>query len=381
MPSRPRRSRGTSIEIVHPSDLTSDETSIWRAFIAQNSRFDTPYLDPDYARTLGDIVVDAKVAIFHDHGMIRGFFPYQERPRAIHPLGAPLNDYHCIVGAPDESLDPGQLAALLGSNLMWIPGWCGPADRTAGMTASRGLISDVGQNWSGWYAKQRALHSKYFRDKERARRSLERDHGPVSIRFERGGTSEALRELIHLKRRQYQRTLQHDVFECGWTIDVLEAFMAVESGTCQGSVAVLEAGGQPIAYEYGLVSGATRHFWIPAYKPEFARYSPGILLSLETIRNRSQVGETRFDMGTDAETYKSYFANAERQLLSGFAHAPGSWRGTLLPWMGPVMSRLRNRVSIISACDEALAQKIEGVGRAARSALQRSPLRAASVAT
>src|SRR5690606_5868195 len=115
-----------------------------------------------------------------------------------------------------------------------------------------------------------STYGKYFKDKERARRSMETELGP--IRVERCLRDPALLDhLIDLKRDQYRRTARHDIFACGWTGDLLHALMHSQSDGFDGNVAALWAGDRLCAIEYSLTGSDQCHFWFPAYQPGLAR--------------------------------------------------------------------------------------------------------------
>ncbi len=114
-------------------------------------------------------------------------------------------------------------------------------------------------------------------------RALERDHGTVRFDFDRPSPA-LLERVISEKRARIRRTHQHDIFACGWTVDLLRDLDAVADAEFGLRLAVLRAGEVVVAAELGLTSGDRHHLWFPIYDPAYARYSPGALMTLETLR-------------------------------------------------------------------------------------------------
>ena len=144
-------------------------------------------------------------------------------------------------------------------------------------------------------------------------------------------------------------------------------------------MAALWAGDRLCAIEYSLTGGDQCHFWFPAYEPGLARCSPGILLTLDTMKQGAAVGLRTFDFGFGGEGYKKYFCNARRTvreavvLKPGFGaslsqaavtviNAGGGDRGERL------RTSVRRRWNAIEACETRPVDRLLGAVSAARAA-------------
>jgi len=374
--------RDLTIDTVTPAELTPDELAVWRGIVAADDRYASPYFDPDFTRVAGEVAPGAAVAVLHRGGDLVGFFPHQRRGEAIQPIGAPLNDYHGVIARPGAAPLLEALPALLGAPSVSVNAWVGPSSGT-GMITGRTLQADLTQGWAAYDAGRRAAHRKYFKDKDRARRSFERDHGEIVVNTDSRDRA-GLDRLISLKRAQYRDSGRHDIFACGWTADLLRALHAADAPGFGARIAVLEAGGEPVAYEVGLHAGDRYHFWIPAYEAHVSRYSPGILLSLETMREGAEQGFSVFDYGFEGEPYKKYFCDREETVLEGVVRREGRrdvFTGALA--VSRLALSVRRRWAAIDACETTTLGRARGVASAAGSALQRAraPQVAAGVAT
>lgn len=370
-----------SVEIRNLDSLTADDRLQWSAWQAADPDLASPYFHVEFARIAGRVSPGAALAVFQRDGETVGYFPFQRRGGAIQPVGAPMNDYHGVIGPRGAVPSLAEVARLLGGTRFSVNGWVGPASGGIRGESFRTAIPEIG-GYEAWYAERRKAFSKYFKDKERARRSMATEFGPVEVEIGvRDGA--LLDELIALKREQYRRTARHDVFACGWTRDLLHALMATEHEDFGASIAVLKAGGRIAALEYSLHAGRRFHFWFPAYVPALARCSPGIMLSMETIRLGSERGYRDFDYGFGGEAYKRYFCDqvqpvTEAAILKpGLPSALGDLTDSVLNLAGPVRAeRLRNslrrRWNVIEACETNGADRLKGAALAARVAVSKA---------
>jgi len=368
------------VDIAAIETLGDADWAIWRAMLEANPALASPYFRPEFARVAGRVSPGAGVAVFSRGGETVGFFPHQRRGGAMQPLAAPMNDYHGIIAFPGEAPSLEEAAGVLGAARLNLTAWVGPT----GLGEDRRTVQVEldGSGYEGWYAERRTTFGKFFKDKERARRSMEAELGP--LRVEHGLRDAALLDwLIDLKRDQYRRTGRHDIFACGWTADLLHALLKEEGEGLGASLAALWAGDRLTAVEYALHAGDQYHFWFPGYEPSLARCSPGILLSLDTMRLASAHGYRTFDFGFEGEHYKKYFCNGFKvvreavvlkpglgatmsQAAVGALNLAGSGRGEQL------RTSVRRRWAAIEACETTPGARMKGAMQAAGAALAKA---------
>lgn len=373
------------VEIMAVEALGETEWALWRTMVAANPELSSPYFRPRFTRVAARVSPGAAVAVLHRGGEIVGFFPFQRRGGAIQPLGAPMNDYHGIIARPGEAPELRELARLLGGARLNVSAWVGEARGLIERDCLMVSLPEAG--YDAWYAERRNTERKYFKDKERARRGLERDLGPIETRTNRRDGA-LLDRLIEMKSGQYRRTGRHDIFACGWTRDLLHALMDEQDGDFGASIATLTAGDTLAAMEFSLHAGDRWHFWFPVYEPAAARCSPGIMLSMDTMRLMSERGYRVFDYGFGGEGYKKYFCNASQTVREGVIVRPGLGTTVSQAAVGVLNAagsgrgeRLRNSVrrrwSAIEACETDAGGRARGVIQAARAALAKAgPARA-----
>ncbi len=367
---------GLEVDIVAIDALDESQWTTWRAMLAANPVLNSPYFRPEFARVAGRISPDAAVAVFSRDGQTVGFFPHQRRGGAMQPLAAPMNDYHGVIAFPGQAPPLEEAARALGATRLNVTAWVG---ETALGEDRRTVQVELGEGgYDGWYAERRTTHGKFFKDKERARRSMEAELGPM--RVERGLHDPALLDwLIDLKRDQYRRTARHDIFACGWTAELLHALLKEDSEGFGASMAGLWAGDRLTAIEYSLHAGDQYHFWFPGYDPAMARCSPGILLSMDTMRLSAPLGYRTFDFGFEGEHYKKYFCNGAHIVREAMVLKPGIGAAVSEAAVGVLGGRgerlrtsVRRRWAAIEACETTPGNRLKGAVQAAGAALAKA---------
>lgn len=293
-----------SVQTVRPADLSVAARDLWSAFRAADPAFHSPYFDLRYVLAAGEAAPEAQVAVIRRRGEIVGFLPFQRRGRLIQPIAAPLTDYHGLLSAPGVAVDLAAVVVLLGARRFRFSGLVGDVVAGARLSSRPAMVADLSDGFEAYAARRPA---DFFKDKRRRARRLAETLGPLDFTFDANG--EGVLDLIfRLKRDQMRRTGQHDIFASPWTTPFLRRLSTLATDDFGLRFATLRAGSRIVAAEVGLRSGGAYHLWFPVYDPEYARYSPGALMTLETLRTAPAQGIVTVDFGPAGEDYKRDFA-------------------------------------------------------------------------
>ena len=360
------------VEQRDPGALSATERQLWTAFRLSQPELSSPYFDVRYAVAAGKVAPHARVAVIRRRGRIVGFMPFQQRGGMIQPLAAPLTDYHGVIAGPGARIDLAAVVRALGHQRFRFSGLVrAPAKGAANLSPKPAMIADLTGGFDAYLDRRAAAgQGGFLKDKRRRLRALERDHGPVEFTFS-ADPAEALDLIIELKREQMTRTGQIDVFACGWTVDLIRDLALQTEEDFGVRFAALRAGGKIIAAEVGLLSGDAYHLWFPVYDPDFARYSPGALMTLETLKALSDRGVRAVDFGAGTEDYKLSFAEPGREVFEGDVIV-GGWAAaglsTLRFALAPApaikrqvknaASRIDRRLDRITACEPKLTGRV-----------------------
>lgn len=342
------------VETMAVAQLGAAERALWAGFRAADPALASPYFDLRFVEAASQVAPGARVAVIRDGETMRGFLPFQQRGNLLQPLAAPLSDFHGLIAEPGLSLGA-MLPSLEGVRRARVSGLigAGEADRP-GLSARRAMAADLSQGFDAYLAGRDA---RFLKDKRRRRRALERDHGPLTFSFERASRAD-VDLIIDRKRAQLARTHQYDIFACGWTVDLLHRLAAIDAPDFGLRLAALKAGDTLVAAELGLTSGGRHHLWFPIYDPAFGKYSPGGLMTLDTLEAAAALGITRVDFGVDADAYKRDFADPAEAVFEGLIERRTSSRGRAMRGFGG--SRLARRFDRIVACEPGLVGQIRG---------------------
>lgn len=366
------------LEIIRPDALRPDDRAVWETIRAGDPTLDHPYLDPRFAAAAAE-VPGAALAVFRRGGAPVAFFPFQRRGRLIQPLGAPLSDYHGVIAAPADRLTPQDLARRLGGTLR-VGGWIVSPVEAPGFLRKARMATDVGGGREALCDQLEARSHRFFKNMRRLGRGFERDHGAPVFTWDDRDLA-VLDWIVGHKRAQYRRTRRHDVFACGWTVDLLRRLHALHPGGFGLRVTSLrKADGTLVAAEASLDDRRTLHLWFPTYDPVFSAYGPGTLLTRRELEQAAEDGYRRVDFGAGEEGYKSALSEPSGVVFEGVARGAGpdptAVAGRLLA-AGPEPLRrfgrsLGRRFDIINACETRAGDWWAGAAAAAAAAARKT---------
>lgn len=304
--------RGSSkmqIEILSLHNFSKDDQIRYELFRKSNLDLDSPYFDLNTLICMGRAVPSGYLARFIIHDEVVGYFPFQQRGRFLQPLGMPFADYCAPVMKKGVLPDWDGLLKVMGAEVFELENLVSGLSSNLSPKIHHRHICDIETSFDNWLAQKRAADKKFYKNLERCERNIIRDFGEVRLDI-RPATYDLIEWVISRKRQQYRQSGFHDVFACGWPREIMRHLGKMtkpfEGAASQGLyAAMLYAGDRLMAVEISLIGNQVLHFWFPAYDPEFARYSPGFLLSLKTMEALSQKGIKRFDLGAGDEGYKS----------------------------------------------------------------------------
>lgn len=327
--------RHTGVDIIKPEELSTGDVRQWEGFMAQRDDLIGPYFDIRYVMAIGRSVPKAFVARLYDGDRVVGYFPFQRRGRTIQPLGAPLTDYHGIIGEGDLEVDFKALLKAIGAQHLVFQGWVGPMNPKARTTHHVRRIADLSHGYDAWFETQKAEHHKFFKNIGRCTRNVDKDFGGFDFSWEMA-SSGIIEWIIDQKRLQYKRSGLHDVFTCGWTLTLLKTLAYYQDQGFGLRVGVFRHEGTLVAAEICLVKGDNLHFWFPAYAEAYGRYSPGILLSMRIMQHVEGLGVKRVDFGCGGEQYKHVLTTPETACLEGVVSSgPGLVSNFWIVWSMP----------------------------------------------
>jgi CelD/BcsL family acetyltransferase involved in cellulose biosynthesis len=361
------------VKIVSIQDIPADLIVQWNNWASPQGKLISPYFRFEFAETISLARPDVQVAIIEEGGDVIGFFPHHTpRSGVVRPVGAPMSDYQGIIAAPDQNIDPLAVIRATGASATVFDNWYSPlgSDRVGRRNRSGSVIVDLADGAEAYFDRQRSSFKNHFKKIARRHRAAERELGPVRVEL---GDAEgkSFDTLLKWKQKQYRDTGKLNVFGIEWVRTALNNFRRREGQEFSGLTASLWFGDRLAAVEFGLAAEDVYHSWFPAYDPEFAKYSPGLLLLHGLFEKAATRSRTRIDLGRGGAEYKKYYASYEVPLDSGWMLTPGlaslgirSWQAAesvaqYIPGsVSRLPGRLRRRWSQATAFEPRLAPRI-----------------------
>lgn len=370
------------VETLHPRELSAADQRTWRAMAVAEPAFSSPLLGPDFARAVGAVRDDARVAVIRREGETLGFLPHHRRPGQLaRPIGSPLSDYHGLVSRPDadlsgaEVLRAADLAAFRYTGLIDPHGVFGQAEMKQAH-----VIGLANTDAETYLEAVRAASPKKIKNWRRLDNKLEREMGAVELV---GGdrSREAFDQLIAWKREQLERTGVHDFLRPDWTRGLMLDLFQKQERPFQGLMITLYAGGQLVSGHFGVRLNGVYHPWIASTNPAYAEWSPGQIFLMRAIAAMPGLGLERYDLGPGHDHYKGAYALSQIQIGDGTATASGMagrvassldgvWALAGGGGAGPV-GRLRRRMEAIASVELTMGGRVRGLVDAVAGRVQR----------
>lgn len=315
------------IDVLRPQDLSAERVARWGELQATDIELDTPFLAPGWARLIeriqGEGPRNVRVAVAHQDGRDVAFMPVRVGSFTAMPAGAPMCDYQGVVAEAGVAVDPRAMVAALGVHRLDFSHML--ESQTAFRRFARGRfvshVIDVEAGYEAYEAERRAAGTSVLKDCDKKRRKAEREIGPAVFQAFSRSTAD-FDKLLEWKRAQLKATGQTDIFETGWTRELMAEMFASRDPDFGGVMFTLHFGDRLAAAHLHLRGRRTIHGWIIAHDPEFERYSPGLLLFQSILRWMDDTPYRRLDLGPGDYRFKRDLANHGQWVTHGFVGAP-----------------------------------------------------------
>lgn len=307
------------VEVVSPLDLGPPEIERWRELQQQALTLQNPFLSAEFAVAVARSRPRARVAVVSDDAnRVAGFFAFEaDRLGIAQPIGTGLSDSQGFVHDVDldwswsELLRAAKLRLctfdhLIVDNLQTREGWIVRASP----------IIDLTGGYEHYIAEAHQRSKKTQKNLRYQERRLANDFEQVEFHFGAPDIRQVTKVLA-LKSRQYRTNGFHDIMGRADVKQIVDELACADSPSLMPAFAALTVDGQLIAGDFSLRSTSVMAGWIAAHDVEYARYSPGFVRTMRTIRACADVGLTYLDMGKGDEDYKRPLTNGFLEVAEG----------------------------------------------------------------
>ncbi|MGG7574783.1 GNAT family N-acetyltransferase [Streptomyces sirii] len=313
------------LAVYRPGRLTEAERGAWTALQAEARslgapQLANPFLAPEFALAVGRSRGGVRIAVVHEGGAPAAFLPFQRSALGVgRAIGLGVSDAQGLVHRPGFRCGAQELLRACGLSVLefdhLVEGQRTFEAPSFGRHASP--VIDVDQGFEAYLAGLRARSPKFTRTTLAKERKLGRDIGPVRYVHDERDPA-ALRTLMRWKSAQYRRTGRGDRFAHAWIVRLVQQLFHSRTDSFAGLLSVLYAGERPIAAHFGLRSPSVLACWFPAYDPQFAKYSPGLVLHVRMAQAAAADSLAYLDLGRGAKDYKDSLKTRELLVSEGW---------------------------------------------------------------
>lgn len=317
--------RSPDLTVYRPGELSGADRAAWTAMQSQahlhgSPELANPFLSPEFALALDRCRQGVRIGVVREGGEPAAFFAYQRTSTGVgRALGLGVSDSQGIVHRPGFEWDARALLRACGL-AVWEFDHLAQGQGAFEAGATGRFASPVIDTLDGpeAYLAHLSTHApKFLRSVRAKERRLHRRVGDVRYVHDERDPA-ALRELMRWKSAQYRRTGRGDRFAQEWIVRLVEQLFHTRTDSFTGLLSVLYAGGRPIAAHFGPRSQRIISNWFPAYDPDFAKYSPGLLMQLKIAESAAAEGIAYIDLGRGRKEYKDSLKTREIMVSEGW---------------------------------------------------------------
>lgn len=304
------------------------EIELWSVFCESDASLSHPCFSFAFAHTMHRVRPPVFVAVLEKFGRTLGFLPFQFPSPAARVVrwgervGGILGDRFGVIAAESLGLSSAQLLHLAGLNSL-VYSFLPEEQLRHGFAPQRAVIGQrlrLGDDPALFWSGLKASSHKFTQGLERKERVLTRELGPLRMTFQAGASE--LPRLVAVKREQYRRTGARDILADRWRVGAFEELLCTADGHCTGVLSTLFAGDTWLASHLGIMSRSVFHHWFPVYNTDWAKCSPGHIMTKELIGAAIKAGVLVFDFAAYGD-YKDFFRPEPYTFHSGFWRADG----------------------------------------------------------
>lgn len=313
------------ISVHRPGDLGAADREAWtamqsKAHLHGSPELANPFLSPEFTLALSRYRRGVRIAVVREDGEPAAFFPHHRSVTGVgRAAGLGVSDSQGLVHRPGFAWDARELLRGCGLAVWEFDHLTrGQTAFGPGVTGSfPSPVIDTRDGYEAYLAHLRENSPKFLKSTLAKERRLVRSAGELRYVHDERDPA-VLRTLMRWKSAQYRRTGRSDRFTQPWIVGLVDHLFHTRTPSFGGLLSVLYADGRPVAAHFGPRSERIFCCWFPAYDPEFAKFSPGLLLHLRIAEAAAADGIAYIDLGRGQKQYKDSLKTREIMVSEGW---------------------------------------------------------------
>ncbi len=190
-------------------------------------------------------------------------------------------------------------------------------------------LIDIGDDWNRFTA---GLSAKFYKDLKRRARRLEKQ-GDVQLRIvsqlRPSDVDDALRRAFEVERQSWKGAAGTSIIQTPGMLEFFSRQARALADWGQLRLYFLEMDGEPIAFEYGYLSGGVFFAHKISYLEEFAKASPGNLLRWKMLEHMFSSGDFSSGDSSSGDSSSGDSSSGDVRVLDNF----GELTDSMKKWM------------------------------------------------
>lgn len=302
------------VDVIPINELSEGMKQDWLKMQASNPSLMSPFFHPELFVSVGKYCPNVYVALLYKENVLMGFLPFLKDQKLLAAQRIPFCNFEAIISYPNQYWDMNIILKKMRLN-----SWNFDAIVDfENIKSKRGdfqirnsfridLTCGLKEYWDFIQTKQ-----VQFKTLTAKRRVLETMVGP--LRFVANCNDiKAFHQHLQWKVARHNRDLEWERLATG----ILEYIYYLKDPLFQGIMPVLYAGDELVAVDFALRYQGRLGGVIRAFNPNFEKYSVGILLLHELIKECKALEYSIMDLGPGVYRYKQEYSNSSLPTIKG----------------------------------------------------------------
>jgi len=307
------------VTVVPGAELTPEQIARWSEIQGAVPALASPCFSHEFTQVTAAIRDDVQVAVLEDDGGTMGFFPFQRgRSGVAYPVAGRMSDFQGVIAPDSADWDGPSLLRACGLATWRFDHLLASQEplRRFHWAESPSPYMDLSGGFEAYRKGHRQAGSREIEQILYKARKAERRAG--SLRFElRTKDDGAFQALLRWKAQRHRATGQPDTTSVPWIVRLLDRIRHEHGEGFSGVMSALYLGDRLAAVHLGMRTPTVLHYWLPAYDPELASFSPGQICIVELARAAASDGVRRIDLGKGDEPYKARLMSGATSVAEG----------------------------------------------------------------
>jgi CelD/BcsL family acetyltransferase involved in cellulose biosynthesis len=302
------------VVVIPIKELTESMKQSWLDIQASNPSFSGPCFHPELFVAVGKFCPDVYITVLHEENKIVGFLPFLKDQKSLVAKPIHFCDYQFIMSSKSRCWDIRRILRHSGRNV-WEFGSLVGFENIKSSSRWFEIRNSPRVDLSGGFEQYQSFLNQRnisFKGLMRKEKSLEYDIGSIHY-IPNCDNVEVLRRVFSWRNNRFG----HSEFFSLWDAEILEYLYYLKKQSFSTVLSALYFREDLLAAVLCIRYQGKLYYLVPAFNPNFSKYSPGLLILYHLISKLNILQCSILDLGPGIGQYKWYFSNSTLPFMSG----------------------------------------------------------------